>query len=177
MKNICIKDKTFKPFIFQEDIGLKIAEIASTLNRDYQEKVPLILVVLNGAFRFGSDLIRHLDIPLEIAFVRLTSYQGTQQGALTEVLPADVSFQNREVLIVEDIVDTGQTVAYLLAQVQAQQPASIALATLLLKPRRLGVTLPLRYVGFEISDEFVVGFGLDYDNLGRELNDLYQLDF
>ncbi len=146
------------------------------ITRDLKGKRPLFLSVLNGSFVFAADLVRQCDMDLEITFVKLASYQGTSSsGKITELIGLNESLKGRHVLIVEDIIDSGKTMQELLKTLHAQQPASVQIATLLLKPDALEVELDIAYCGFEIPSEFVVGYGLDYDGLGRNLADLYVL--
>jgi hypoxanthine phosphoribosyltransferase len=176
--NINIKDKNFEPLIEYSMIEKRIRLIGIEINVEYENKIPVFLGVLNGSFMFMADLLKEVKISCETTFVKLASYHsGTEtSGTITEELGIAMDLQNRDVIIVEDIVDSGKTLAYLLNQVKALKPASINIATLLLKPDALAVDLgKIEYIGFEIADEFVVGYGLDYDGLGRNLCDIYRL--
>ena len=165
---ITINDKTFVPFITAEAIQTRIQELAEQINQAYADKKPLIVVVLNGAFLFAADLAKSLTIPCEITFLRVSSYKGTQStGQLKEILGLTESVTGRDLIVVEDIVDTGRTLCDIRDQLQAQRPASLAIATLLFKPEALQKPIDLQYVGFEIENKFVLGYGLDYDGLGR----------
>ena len=176
MADIQIKDKVFTPFLSEEQIQKKIEAVAQRINTDYEGKTPLMVSVLNGSFRFMNDLFRYISIPVEAAFVRVSSYQGTQSsGKIKEVLGLDIDIKGRHVIVVEDIVDTGLTINQIKEQLVQRMPDSFEVAALLLKPDCLRQEVSLRYLGFEIPNEFVVGYGLDYDNLGRELNDIYKL--
>ncbi len=165
---LLIKDKTFVPLITAEAIQSRIQELAGKINQDYADKQPLIVVVLNGAFLFAADLVKHLTIPCEITFIRVASYTATESsGQLKQILGLNESIEGRDLIVVEDIVDTGLTICEVCNQLQTKNPASIAIATLLFKPAALKKPLDLRYVGFEIENRFVLGYGLDYDGLGR----------
>lgn len=165
---LLIKDKTFVPLITAEAIQSRIQELAEKINQEYADKQPLIVVVLNGAFLFAADLVKHLTIPCEITFIRVASYAATESsGQLKQILGLNESVEGRDLIVVEDIVDTGLTICEVCNQLQAKNPASIAIATLLFKPAALKKPLDLRYVGFEIENRFVLGYGLDYDGLGR----------
>lgn len=173
---IQVKDKSFQPFIAASEIAQRVEAMGKALSSDYEDKNPLFLVVLNGAFMFASDLFKNLSIPAEITFIRLKSYEEMQSsGKVKELLGLSENIFNRHLVIVEDIVDTGKTMAHLKEELYKLGPASIAVATLLTKPEALTVPMPLEYVGFEIPNKFVVGYGLDYDGHGRNLPLLYQL--
>ncbi len=176
MQQVTVHDKTFKTFLSSEQIGAEVRRLGREITRDLKGKRPLFLSVLNGSFVFAADLVRQCDMDLEITFVKLASYQGTSSsGKITELIGLNESLKGRHVLIVEDIIDSGKTMQELLKTLHAQQPASVQIATLLLKPDALEVELDIAYCGFEIPPEFVVGYGLDYDGLGRNLADLYVL--
>ena len=176
MQQVTVHDKTFKTFLSSERIGTEVRRLGREITRDLKGKRPLFLSVLNGSFVFAADLVRQCDMDLEITFVKLASYQGTSSsGKITELIGLNESLKGRHVLIVEDIIDSGKTMQELLKTLHAQQPASVQIATLLLKPDALEVELDIAYCGFEIPSEFVVGYGLDYDGLGRNLADLYVL--
>ncbi len=173
---IQIHDKQFVPYISETKLQNGIKAIAESIQRDYAGKSLYLLGVLNGSFRFMADLTRYLNIPLELGFVRLSSYQGTETTGIVKMqtgLPADIVGKN--VLIVEDIVDTGLTLQYLLPEVMGAGAKSCKVATLLFKSVNLRIPLTVNYASFEIPDAFVVGYGLDYDGLGRELNEIYQV--
>lgn len=175
-QNIKIGDKEFSLMIDPIRVQEGIARLAQEISQDYADKEPVLLIVLNGAFRFGADLLRYMQFPLEISFVRLKSYKGTQQsGDLEETMDLDIDLKDRHVLLIEDIIDTGDTINYLRQKIRARQPASLAEATLLLKPSPQLPEGPVRYPVFEIDDKFVVGYGLDYNQKGRELSGIYVL--
>jgi hypoxanthine phosphoribosyltransferase len=151
-----------------------VARVASEINRDLEGTNPLFLSVLNGAFMFAADLMRNLTIPSEISFVKLASYAGTSStGKVKELVGLNDDIEGRTVVIVEDIVDTGLTMKHLLETLQAKKPKEIRIATLLLKPDKLKVELDIPYVAMRIPNDFIVGYGLDYDGLGRNYRDIY----
>ncbi len=171
-----IKDKLFEPFIDRSSIDGQISRLGIEITNDYIGKFPLFVVVLNGAFMFASDLMKNITIPSEITFVRVASYQKTESsGQVKEILGLKENIEGRHVIIIEDIVDTGLTMSELLYQLSLPKPASIQVATLLFKPAALRTPLNIKYVGFEIENKFVVGYGLDYDGQGRNLDQIYVL--
>ena len=173
---LIIKDKSFVPFISGETIQNRVAALADQINRDYAGKQPLLIGILNGSVIFAADLLKNLRIPCEIGFIRVSSYhQTTSTGQLKQILGLTESLTGRDVILVEDIVDTGLTITDVCEQLTAQNPASLAIATLLLKPDALQKPVDLQYVGFKIENRFVVGYGLDYDGLGRNTKDIYVL--
>ena len=173
---ITILDKNFTPFISRETIENRITEIAKQINTDYEGRCPLFIVVLNGAFLFATELVKNIPLSCEITFVRLSSYAQTEStGKVRQIIGLEEKIAERDVIIIEDIVDTGLTMTQLLAQIEDLKPRSIEIATLLHKPEALKKPVKMRYIGFEIENKFVVGYGLDYDGLGRNLNALYVL--
>lgn len=171
-----INDKTFVPFIAADSIQQRIAELAGQINQQYVGKTPLIVVVLNGAFLFAADLMKRLTIPCEVTFIRVASYTGTgSTGQLKEILGLNDAIEGRDLIVVEDIVDTGLTICDVCEQLKAKNPASVAIATLLFKPKALKKPIDLHYVGFEIENQFVLGYGLDYDGLGRNTDEILVL--
>jgi hypoxanthine phosphoribosyltransferase len=173
---LTIHDKTFVPFIPAHDIQQRISELAAQINQDYKDKKPLMVVVLNGAVLFAADLFRQLTMPCEITFIRVSSYQHTAStGYLKQILGLSEPVTDRDLIVVEDIVDTGMTIGDVCDQLRESKPASVAVATLLFKPTALKRQLPLDYVGFEIENRFVLGYGLDYDGLGRNTKDIFVL--
>lgn len=176
MINLQIHDKTFKPYISEEVIREKVIELAASLNRDYKDKNPIFIAILNGAFIFAADLFKSLRIDAEISFIKLASYKGMKSsGQVITAIGLDIEIYNRHVVILEDIVDTGKTLNEFLPQLWHQQPASIKIVALLHKPDALAYPLKVDYTGFEIPDKFVVGYGLDYNGLGRNTAAIYQL--
>lgn len=174
MSTIQIKDKSFTTFLPEEKILKEVARVADEINRDLDGRRPLFLSVLNGSFMFAADLMKRVTIPSEISFVKMASYQGTESsGKVKELIGLNTSIKGRTVVIVEDIVDTGRTMVEMLKKLQAYEPAEIRIATLLVKPGKLEVDLKLDYVAMSIPDDFIVGYGLDYDELGRNYRDIY----
>lgn len=171
-----IEDKQFETLLEYEQIKKRIRFLGIQLNVDYEKRVPVFIGVLNGCFIFMGDLIKKIDVASEINFVRVSSYEGdTSTGQVKDIIGLSEDLKGRDVIIVEDIIETGTTLRYLIDVIKKHKPASIAICTLLLKPRSLKVELPeLKYVGFEIQDEFVVGYGLDYQGLGRNLNNIFR---
>lgn len=175
-KTIRVKDKTFAVSIPEAELRQQIKRVADEINRDYAGQEPVFLAVLNGSFVFAADLLREVNLPCEISFVKLASYQGTNTtGSIREIIGLNIDITGHPVIIVEDIVDTGLTMAHMLETLQPQNPASIAICTLLLKPEKLQVSLDVRYCCKQIPDDFVVGFGLDYDGFGRNTKDIYTI--
>ena len=176
MKRITIKDKTFETSMPEAEIKNRVKELAQQMSRDLEGKNPLFLAVLNGAFIFAADLIREMTIPCEISFVKLASYQGTTStGTIHEVIGINENLSGRTVVIVEDIVESGLTIKRMMEQLGTRNPASVQVCTLFFKPERLKEDLKLDYVAFEIPNDFILGYGLDYDQQGRGLRDLYTL--
>ncbi len=173
---IQVRDLKFKPFLTAEQIHLRVEALGAAIRNDLEDKAPLFIGVLDGAFIFAADLIRAADIPCEIAFVKLNSYSGTtSSGSVKETIGLNKPVEGRHVVIIEDIVDTGRTLKAFTELLQQKQPASLSIASLLLKPDALQFPLPVDYLGFKIPDKFVVGYGLDYEGGGRELKGIYQL--
>lgn len=176
MKRLRVRDKEFVPYLSASVIGERVQAIARRLEEDYAGRTPVYVVVLNGAFMWASDVIKAADVAGEVAFVRVASYEGmASTGELKMWLDVTMPLEGRDVILVEDIVDSGRTIAALQAHLAKYQPASIAVVTLLHKPAATVVPVVLDYVGFEIEDKFVVGYGLDYDGAGRHLDAIYQL--
>ena len=176
MQTIQVKDKSFSLFISEKEILKEVKRVAKQINRDFQGKEPVFLAVLNGSFIFAADLLKEVTLPCEISFVKLASYQGVNTtGQIREVIGLNVDLTDRHVIIVEDIVDTGLTMAHMLDVLKQQNPASIDICTLLLKPGKLQVGLDIKYCCMEIPNDFIVGYGLDYDGYGRNTRDIYTL--
>lgn len=176
MTDVKVHDKIFTTFISAAQIQARVAELGADIDRDYSGKNPLLIGVLNGSVIFMADLLRNIKTPCEIGFIRVSSYEGTHStGKVKSILGLEDDISHREVIIVEDIIDTGDTAVYLIEEIKKKNPASIRFASILLKPESLRHTLKCDYVGFEIPPAFVVGYGLDYDGLGRNLADIYQL--
>lgn len=169
-----IKDKKFAVSIPEADILREVSRVAGEINRDLDGKNPLFLSVLNGSFMFTADLLKRITIPCEVSFVKLASYQGVAStGVVKEVIGINEDLCGRTVVIVEDIVDTGITMQRLLETLGTRRPKEIHIATLLLKPDKLKVNLDIEYVAMRIPNDFIVGYGLDYDGLGRNFKDIY----
>ena len=174
MSIVKIKDLTFKTFIPESEIQQRVKAVAEKINKDLDGKNPLLLAVLNGSFVFAADLIRNITIPCEISFVKLASYQGTTStGKIKEVIGLNEDLTGRTVVIVEDIVDTGFTMKRMIETLGTRHPESIHICSLLVKPDKLQVPLNIEYAAIEIPNDFIVGYGLDYDQQGRQLRDIY----
>jgi len=174
MDTVKVKDKTFRISIPEAQILERVKAVADRINKDMAGKNPLLLAVLNGSFMFAADLMRMITIPCEISFVKLASYQGTvSTGTIKEVIGINEDLTGRTVIIVEDIVDTGLTMKRMVETLGTRNPASIHICTLLLKPEKLTVDLNIEYAAMEIPNDFIVGYGLDYDQQGRNLRDIY----
>ena len=174
MSTIQIKDRLFKPYIDRSSIDSAVKRLAAQMNKDLAGKRPLFLCVLNGAFMFAADLFREINVDAEITFIRMKSYEGTQStGIIKQIYGLQEDIKDRTVVIVEDIVDTGFTMQNLKKQLEEKNPKEIKVATLLFKPDSLQCDVKLDYVAFEIPKAFIVGYGLDYGELGRNLKDIY----
>lgn len=175
-KEIQIGDLHFVPYISAADIDLKIQEIADQLGTTLSDKYPMFLVVMNGAFIYAADLMRKLEFPCELNFVRIKSYQGTQSSGKVDIyMPPDIVLTGRHLVIVEDIIDTGRTLTSFIEYLEQFSPASIHISAILVKPEAHIFPVNTDFPGFIIPDRFVVGYGLDYNGMGRNLRDLYQL--
>jgi hypoxanthine phosphoribosyltransferase len=173
---IQVQDKRFQPYIKAQQIQAQIGKIAKQINEDYAGQKPLFIAILNGSFMFASDLFKELTIDAEICFIKLASYKGTKStGNVITSIGLDIPLTDRHVVIIEDIVDTGKTLHEFLPQLENQQPASLKIAALLHKPDALAHPLKIDYIGFNVPNKFLLGFGLDYDGLGRNLKEIYQL--
>jgi len=176
MDTIQINGKKFRSSIPEAEILKHVTEVADQINRDMVGKNPLFLAVLNGSFIFAADLMRMLTIPCEISFVKLASYQGTTStGVIKEVIGINEDLTNRTVIILEDIVETGLTIKRMIETLGTRNPKSIHICTLLLKPERLQVPLDVEYVAMKIPNDFILGYGLDFDQQGRNLRDIYTI--
>lgn len=176
MEHIRVHDKVFEPYLPYADIDARIAIIAQKINSDFAGRHPLFIAILNGSFMFAADLFKKLTIDAEICFIKLASYKGTKSsGHVVTAIGLDVDIIGRDVVILEDIVDTGKTLSHFIPQLQHQQPASIRICALLHKPDATAFPLTIDYLGFSIPDKFVVGYGLDYDGFGRNIPEIYRL--
>ena len=174
MDTVKIKDKSFRVSIPESEILERVKAVAEKINKDMAGRNPLLLAVLNGSFVFAADLMRMLTIPCEISFVKLSSYQGTTStGKVKEVIGINEDLAGRTVIIVEDIVETGLTIKRMIESLGTRNPESIHICTLLLKPACLKVPLNIEYAAMEIPNDFILGYGLDYDQQGRNLRDIY----
>lgn len=176
MNTVQVHDKEFEILLENDTINKRIRLIGIQLNVDYENRCPIFIGVLNGSFLFMADLIKEIELPCEVAFIRVASYHGTESvGEIKEAFGLPSNLKDRDIIIVEDIVDTGKTLQYILGKVHEQDPASVTVCSLLFKPAALKEPIDeLTYVGFEIPNEFVVGYGLDYNGLGRNLKDIYR---
>ena len=169
-------DLTFQPFISAEAVAERVMELGAILSQQFVGKNPLMIAVLNGSFVFAADLMRACEMDCEISFVKLSSYEGTgSSGKVTNVIGLDEDIKGRDVIVVEDIIDSGQTMTYFLETLSKLGPSSVSVVTLLLKPEVFCDRFPVDLIGFEIPNKFVIGYGLDYNGLGRNLKDIYQL--
>ena len=172
-----VLDKTFVPYLDQQTIEIAVKRMAKEISNDYQDKNPLFIAILNGAFMFASDLFKEISIPAEISFIKLASYKGTKStGNVITAIGLEADVFGREVIIIEDIVDTGKTLSVYLPQLLHQQPASLKICSLLHKKEATTHPLKIDYLGFVIPNLFVVGYGLDYNGFGRNLNQIMQIE-
>jgi hypoxanthine phosphoribosyltransferase len=169
-----ILDLEFEPFISKKEILLQVKKIAGLINQDYKEKNPLFLVILNGAFIFVADLYREIHIPSQISFVKLSSYsQVSSTGKVKELIGLNDIVMNRNLIIIEDIIDSGLTLQHVRDALHDLGASSIEIATLFLKPESFHKDFEIKYVGFSIPNDFIVGYGMDYEGYGRNLQDIY----
>ncbi len=177
MDKVRIHDKEFELFIPYEKIRANIERVADQMNENLKGKNPLFLCVLNGSFMFATEIFKRISsLESEISFVKFSSYEGTETtGNVKQLIGLNENIEGRTIVVLEDIVDTGITIEKVIEQLKALHPAEIQIATLLLKPDALQKNVELNYVGLEIPNEFIVGFGLDYDNRGRNLIDIYKI--
>jgi len=176
MTQIKVHDKLFDTYLTENDIQKEIKKIADAINEDYAGLRPMFIAILNGSFMFASDLFKYLTIEAEICFIKLASYKGTSSsGQVITAIGLDVDLIGKDIIIIEDIVDTGKTLNEFLPKLLHQQPASLKIAALLHKPDAMKFPIRIDYLGFSIPNKFVVGYGLDYDGLGRNLKEIYQV--
>lgn len=174
METLQVKDKKFAVSIPEREILRQVKRVADEINRDLVETEPLFLAVLNGAFMFAADLMKEVKLPSEIQFIKLASYEGTTStGSITEMIGLSVSVEGRDVVIVEDIIDSGLTMKHLIETLQQKNPRSVSICSLLVKPGNLKLDLDVKYRCFDIPNDFILGYGLDYDGFGRNTRDIY----
>ena len=175
-ESVLVKDKYFKIFVTEQEIQERIAIISSEMTALYENKQPIFIVILNGAFMFASDIIKGIDCDCEISFIKLSSYEAmSSSGHVSTLIGLNKSIEDRHVVILEDIIDTGRTMHHFTKTLEKEKPASVAICSLLVKPTALQFKIDIDYIGFEIEDKFVIGYGLDYDELGRNYRDIYKL--
>lgn len=176
MEKVKVRDKEFSLFLTAEEIDKAVEQVAEMINIDMQGKTPLFLCILNGAFIFASDLLKKVEVDCEISFVKLSSYQGTKTtNTVRELIGLDESLEDRTVIIIEDIIDTGITMGYTLEKLKKLGATDVRIASLLFKPEAFRMKYAIDYVGIVIPNKFIVGYGLDYDGQGRNLPDIYQI--
>lgn len=176
MSEVKVLDKTFKVSIPEAEIQQRIKEIAKQMNEDLKGKDVIFLGILNGCFMFAGDLFKNIDLPCQITFLKLASYQGTtSSGSVKRLIGINENIEGKTVVILEDIIDTGNTLDNILKQLRGYEPHEIKTATLLHKPDAYKKDLPIEYVGFNIPNDFILGYGLDYDGFGRNLRDIYTI--
>jgi hypoxanthine phosphoribosyltransferase len=176
MTKVQVRELVFEKFIRREEIDAAVQKVADRINHDYAGKNPLLLAILNGAFIFASDLMRKITIPCEISFVKFASYSGTvTTSKVKELIGVDEDLKGRHVIIVEDIVDTGITMEKLLHDVEDKNPAGVKVACFCFKPDAFQKDFTIDYIGLQIPNDFIVGYGLDYDGYGRNLPDIYRI--
>ena len=176
MGTIHVKDREFEVFLKEEDIQKEIKRVAAEINRDYVGKEPLFLCVLNGSFMFAADLLKDVNVPCNVSFVKVSSYQGTDTtGKVKELMGLQEDVEGRHIIIVEDIVDTGYTMRDVLDSLAEKKAASVQVCALLCKPDKLKIDINLKYLAMNIPNGFIVGYGLDYDGFGRNSRDIYKI--
>lgn len=175
-EKIKVKDKEFSVFIKAAEIDKSVSRIADAINEDMKGKVPLFLVVLNGAFMFAADLMKKIKVENNISFVKLSSYSGTRSTqVINELIGINEVVKGRTVVIIEDIIDSGLTIRRMLDNLNQQEAADVKVATLVFKPNAFKSDYKIDYTGFEIPNDFILGYGLDYDGFGRNLPDIYKI--
>ncbi len=176
MKQVTLHDKTFELSIPAEQIQKAVGEVAAQINRDYQGSNPIFLIILNGSFMFAADLLKQITFNCETSFVKLASYSGTESTHnVRELIGLDESIRGKRIIILEDIIDSGITMEHMLESLKAFKPADVRIATFLLKPDALTKDIKIDYVGIKIPNDFIVGYGLDYNGHGRNLSDIYKI--
>tara|TARA_B110000495_G_C22993564_1_gene585413 strand:+ start:1179 stop:1712 length:534 start_codon:yes stop_codon:yes gene_type:complete len=176
MAIIKVKDKQFQPYLSVEEIDEAVTKVANKINKEFKDQKVLFIAILNGSFMFASDLLKKVDLECEISFVKIASYSGTKStGKVKKLIGLMQSLEDRNVIIVEDIIDTGNTLDKLLPTLIAENPKSLKVCTLLFKPEAFKADFNIDYIGKEIPNKFILGYGLDYDELGRNLKEIYQI--
>ena len=176
MQRVTLKDKTFVPYITSDKISASVKQLAQKINTDLVNDMPLFLVVLNGSFMFAADLLREITIPCELSFIKMASYEGTHSsGRVNELIGLATDLKGRTVVIVEDIVDSGITIERLVKILKEKEVKELKVATILFKPDSYKKPYSIDYIGFRIPNDFVIGYGLDYDGLGRNLKEIHVL--
>jgi hypoxanthine phosphoribosyltransferase len=177
MKHVQLKDKKFAPYISEEQIQKAVKDMAQKINLDYRGKEVIFLGILNGVFMFAADLMKYIDLDCQISFLKLASYEGTStSGKVKRLIGVNEDLKGHTVIILEDIVDSGLTLDQIMKQLGGYEPDEIKIATLFFKPKAYKMNIPVDYVGMEIPNAFIVGYGLDYNGFGRNLRSLYKLD-
>ena len=177
MKKVRLKDRSFQLFIDSKELNDSIESLANKINQDYSDREPIFICVLNGAFVFAAELIKRFNHECQVSFVKLSSYQGLQSsGSINSLIGLNEDIKGKDVIIVEDIVDTGQTIANIVENILNKNPRSTEVATLLFKPKSYQKIIPIKYKALEIGNDFIVGFGLDYNGLGRNLEEIYIIE-
>ncbi|MBY0477115.1 MAG: hypoxanthine phosphoribosyltransferase [Chitinophagaceae bacterium] len=176
MSSIKVHDKYFVPYMTEDVVLNRVKELAAAIDVDYAGKRPLFIAILNGSFIFAADLFKYITIEAEICFIKLASYKGTKStGQVITAIGLDTDIVDRHIIVLEDIIDTGKTMNEFLPQLRHQQPASLKIAALLHKPEATAYPITIDYLGFSVPNKFLLGYGLDYDGLGRNLKEIYQL--
>ncbi|MGC9331236.1 MAG: hypoxanthine phosphoribosyltransferase [Bacteroidales bacterium] len=176
MENIQILDKSFSIYLTEKEITNKVTEMAHQINETHKGEEIVVVGILNGCFMFASDLFKQLEIDCRISFLKLASYQGTHStGKIRQLIGLNEDIKGKTIIILEDIIDTGITMEHIINQLKAYNPSDIKIATLLFKPDAFQKDFHIDYTGFEIPDKFIVGYGLDYNGLGRNLRHIYQI--
>ena len=171
-----IKDKEFDLYLKEEDLLMRVKELANVISTDYADKKPLFIAILNGSFMFAADLFKSITLDCQISFVKTASYSNTQSsGSIKELIGLNENIFQKHVIVIEDIIDSGVTIRSIINEFEARGVSSLEIVSLLAKPNAIKSNLEIKYVGFEIPNEFVVGYGLDYDGLGRNFKDIYQI--
>lgn len=177
MKKVRLKDKSFQLFIDSKELNYSIESLSNKINQDYSDREPIFLCVLNGAFVFAAELVKRFNHECQVSFVKLSSYKGVQSsGTINSLIGLNEDIKGKDVIIVEDIVDTGQTIANIVENILNKNPRSIEVATLLYKPKSYQKQISIKYKAIEIGNDFIVGFGLDYNGLGRNLEEIYIIE-